>query len=108
MTVKRVLIVASLAMIACFLASSASAADQPIGTGAPTQQEMKKDQPQISRDAPAPGEVGKGQERQMKLPEWIKIAPDDDYSHLLNLDFHGQDQGVVGRTKEEDELAVSF
>ena len=44
-----------------------------------------------------------------KMPGWLRIPPEDDYSHLLNLDFHGQDEGAVARTKEEDEKhAVSF
>lgn len=44
-----------------------------------------------------------------KMPEWLRIPAEDDYSHLLNLDFHGQDQGIVVRTREEDSKhAVSF
>jgi hypothetical protein len=107
-------VVTSLVLLALLMgAPVAGAADQPMGSGTQSQEgigtQTMKDQPQIQGEIQVRGELGKGQERQMKVPEWLKIPPQDDYSHLLNLDFHGQDEGIVGRTKEEDEKhAVSF
>ncbi len=111
--IRGAVVLASLALLLLMFASTAGAADQPMGSGTQSQEgigtQTMKDQPQIQREVQVPGELGKGQERPMKVPEWIKIPPQDDYSHLLNLDFHGQDEGVVKRTKEEDEKhAVSF
>lgn len=106
-------VLASLGFLLLTFAPTAGAADQPMGSGTQAQEGIgtptMKDQPQVQQDVQVPGELGKGQERQMKMPEWLTIPPYDDYSHLLNLDFHGQDEGIVGRTKEEDEKhAVSF
>jgi hypothetical protein len=111
--IKGAVVVASLALLVLMFASTAGAADQPMGTETQSQQGIgtptMKDQPQVQGEIQVRGELSKGQERQMRVPEWLKIPPADDYSHLLNLDFHGQDEGIVGRTKEEDEKhAVSF
>lgn len=111
--IRGAVVVASLALLVLMFASTAGAADQPMGSGTQPQQgivaQTMKDQPQIQREVQVPGELGKGHERTMKIPGWLKITPEDDFSHLLNLDFHGQDPDVVGRTREEDtKHAVSF
>ncbi len=111
--VRGAVVLASLALLLLMFVSTAGAADQPMGSGTQLQQvsgmQTMKDQPQMQREVRVPGELDKGHERPMKVPEWLKIIPHDDFSHLLNLDFHGQDEGVVARTKEEDSKhAVSF
>lgn len=100
-----------IALVSCaFVVPVAGAADQPAGAaGSQSQQEMKKEQPQVPRDIVAPGELGKGHERPMKMPDWIQISPSDDYSHLLNLDFKGQVPDILERTWEDDaKSAVSY
>ncbi len=112
-SIRGAIVVASPTLLVLMFASTAGAADQPMGSGTQSQQGIgthtMKNQPQMQREVQIPGEPGKGHERTAKLPEWLRITPQDDFTHLLNLDFHGQDEDVVVRTREEDSKhAVSF
>lgn len=111
--IRGAVVLASVALLLLMFAPTAGAADQPMGSATQSQEgigtQTMKDQPQIQRDVQVPGELGKGSERPMKVPEWMKISPFDDYSHLLNLDFKGPDAGDVERARESDiKSAVSF
>lgn len=64
-----VVLVASLALIALVVAPSAGAADQPTGTGTPTQKEVVKERADIQPEQRAAGELGKGSEQLMRVPD---------------------------------------
>jgi hypothetical protein len=105
-------VVTSLVLLALLMgAPVAGAADEPKGSGMPSQQgigaQATPDQPQVQRESTVPGELGKGQERPMKVPEWIGITPSDDYSHLLNLDFKGQVPNILEQTREDDDKSTT-
>lgn len=110
--IASAVVAASMALVLFAFAPLAGAADRPAGaTGTQPEQglgaETMKGQPQVQRNVPVPGELGKGHERPMKMPDWIQISPSDDYSHLLNLDFKGQVPDILERTKEDDSKSTT-
>jgi hypothetical protein len=111
-SIRGVVVLASLALFLLMFAPAVGAADQPMGSETQSPQgigtQPMKDQSQIQRDVQVSGELGKGHEQQMKVPEWLKITPEDDYSHLLNLDFKGQPDDIVKQTREDDALSTGF
>jgi hypothetical protein len=112
--IRDAVVVTSVVVLALLMgAPVAGAADEPKGSGAPLQQAIgapaTPEQSQAQREVTVPGELGKGQEQPMKVPEWIKITPSDDYSHLLNLGFKGQVPNILEQMWEDDEKsATSF
>lgn len=112
-TAMRVLFGASLVLVVCVLASFAGAAEKPMGSGTQSQEGIGtppvKEQPQIQRDVPVPGELSQGQERPMKVPEGFTGLPEEDYyRHLLQKQFKGQADLLEGMREDEAKSSVSF
>ncbi len=62
------MLVASLALVALVVAPPAGAADQPTGTGAAAQTEVVKERADIQPEQRVAGELGKGSEQPMRVP----------------------------------------
>lgn len=104
--IRSAVIIASLALVALVVAPSAGAADQPIGSGAPGQkEEMKKDitkeQSEIRREQPATGELGKGSERLMRVPEGAERG---DFLYL-NPERQTFDPDILEHMRIQDQMS---
>ncbi len=112
-SIRGAVVVASAALLALTLSPAIGAAEQP-GTAGPAPQTdvtaMSSDKQSATDMSPViVMEPTRKPQPIRKMQEWLRIPPEDDFSHLLNLDFHGQDEGAVARTREEDSKhAVSF